>query len=716
MTRGLFGAACFLLAAVSNGGSIAVTVKCHSAPDCDTRGVISLQSATNKTIVKRLSLAPAGLTITQQSGSEWDLALEAKGFWALPQRLVFPAGETHTQYTLHVWRTGTLQGLVKLPDPQPATPIAVRVVVSSRPEPRTQPEVPRGTSFDCATEKTGQWTCAVPATLLDVAIRVDGYAAHHKWDVKVPVAGVVDLGIVKLQRGASVVAWLSSDFAKQVAVPVRASLRRDAAAGLSATAIRLALPVAEGTFSKKGVVQLAPIAPGTYILEIQAKGYATEHIPVQLYEGKETTPRRSFDLLPAQKIRLHVQPPVGPGGIWWRVELWRRVEFGSGSQSAGAGIASPEGIFEATDQVEGPVRVFLRDAKQNTLANKEIRIIAGTDDYTVSLDVASISGNVTIGDSPLPSAHLLFGGSGGAEKIRTTTDRDGHFAASLPKRGKWTVDVDAPQDGVAATTEVTIDKDDQVDIKLPSTEVSGWVRDANGKRLPGARVMLGSAGGLMTRVSESDGSFRFRGTSSGLANLRAHDPRTHDYCKPVDITVPEDGTLANIELTLDSVRPVKVLVRSNGDAVVGASAHSFPFLGASWEQQEATTDLDGSFTFNLPASATDAIVTVAAPGRQLESFRVPIDQDLITLELASRGGTLQLQWKPGDGPASFTFNDHFLLASDVFLWARSQGARVGNGTREIPNVAPGKYRYCFASHCAEGLLAIGGELVLNATH
>jgi len=514
MTRGLFGAACFLLAAVSNGSSIAVTVKCHSAPDCDTHGVIFLQSTTNKTIVKRLSLAPAGLTITQQPGSEWDLGLEAKGFWALPQRMAFPAGETHTQYTLHVWRTGTLQGVVKLPDPQPDAPIAVRVVVSSRPEPRTQPEVPRGTSFDCTTEKTGQWKCAIPATLLDVAIRVDQYAPHHRWDVKVPVAGVVDLGIIKLQRGASVVAWLSSDFARQVPVPVRALLRRDSAAGLSAMAIRLAQPVAEGIFTKKGVVQLAPIAPGTYILEIQAKGYAGEHFPVQLYEGKETTPRRSFDLLPAQRVRLHIQPPVGPGGIWWRVELWRTVGFGSGSQSAGGGIASPEGIFEATDQVEGSVRVLLKDSKQNTLANKEIRIAGGTDDYTVNLDVASIFGNVTIGDSPLPSAYLLFGGSGGAEKIRTTTNGDGHFAANLPRRGKWIVDVEAPQNGVAATTEVTIEKDkDEVDIALPATEVTGWVRDASGKRLPGARVSLWTAGGMMMRLSESDGSFRFRGTS-----------------------------------------------------------------------------------------------------------------------------------------------------------------------------------------------------------
>jgi hypothetical protein len=262
---------------------------------------------------------------------------------------------------------------------------------------------------------------------------------------------------------------------------------------------------------------------------------------------------------------------------------------------------------------------------------------------------------------------------------------------------------------------VSVEKD-EVDIALPSTEVSGWVRDANGKRFPGARVLLFSGGRPLTRLSEGDGVFRFRGINVGPASLDATDVRTHDYSKPIDLNVPKDGALENIELTLDSVRPVKVIVRSNAEAVVGALVHSFPMMGTSWTQQQATTDLDGSFTFNLPASATDAIISVAAPGRPLESFRVPTNQDLIRVELASRGGALRLQWKAGDLPLTFTFDDHFLMSADVFLWARSQGARVDNGTADIPNVAPGKYRFCSPSHCAEGLLAIGGQLALDATH
>jgi hypothetical protein len=51
----------------------------------------------------------------------------------------------------------------------------------------------------------------------------------------------------------------------------------------------------------------------------------------------------------------------------------------------------------------------------------------------------------------------------------------------------------------------------------------------------------------------------------------------------------------------------------------------------------------------------------------------------------------------------------------VFEWARAQRATIVDGSGEIPNVAPGKYRFCSAKHCVEGLLAVGGELELDAS-
>jgi hypothetical protein len=703
-----------VLAHAALGSSIDITLQCRS-DKCNLKSAaILLRSASDHGTLHRVFVTTPAVHLVEQPGTEWDVGLDAPGLWSQPQHVVFPAADANVKYSMLVWRVGMLHGHLRLPDPQPTTPPTVKVMVTSRPEPRVTPDIPRGTTFTCSSDNTAGWQCTVPATMLDIAVRVEGYVPYHRWDVRIPADSAVDLGTVKLQKGGSLVAWLDGAFVKQVTVPVSAILRYDAMPGPSAVAARLALPVAEGTFTKKGVVQLAPIAPGHYVLDVVAQGYAPARIPVELYDGRETTPRQSIELSPSLSVRLHLDPPVGPGTVPWRIELWRSTTFGSGSQSAGSGTASPNGVFEAGDQSEGKLRVQVKDGKQNIVANRDILISATTSDYTIHLDVAAVNGKVSIGDTALSGAQLLFGGSGGGEKIRATTDTNGYYTATLPRAGKWVVDVAAPADAVAATTDVIVEKN-PADIVLPSTEIAGWVRDANGNRLAAARVMLFANDRPMTQATSADGSFRFRGMQPGLVRLQASDPRTHDYSRFVDLSVPESGSLNNVQLDLEAVRTLKGVVRSADDVVVGALVHGYAFLGTSAQQAQATTDLQGRFSFDVPGSASEAIVVIAAPGRALEAFSIPTNQDEMTLELAPRGGTLNLHWRAADVPLRFAFNEHLVPAVELFAWARAQGASIDNGQGAIPNVAPGKYRFCSSTHCAEGLLAIGSQLDLDAT-
>ena len=703
---------CSVLLAHASYRSVDISLQCRS-DNCNlSNSVLLAQSAADSKTIHRVAITNAVVTINEQPGSEWDVTLDAKGLWSLPLHIVFPT--TDSNYTMPVWRTGVLHGYVRLAGAPQGTP-SVKITVASRPEPRVTPDIPRNTAFPCAAQNDGAYRCTVPATLLDIAVRVDGYVPYHRWDVRIPAAGSVDLGTVKLLKGGSLIAWLDTDFVKRITVPVHASLRWDAMPGPSATAARLALPVAEGVFTKKGVVQLAPVAPGRYVLEVEAKGYAPTRVPVELYDGRETTPRQSIALSPSLSVRLHFEPPVGPGTLPWRVELWRRTTFGTGSQNAGSGMASAEGVFEAGDQAEGPLRVLVKDRNQNIIASRDIVISPGTADYSIRLEITPVSGTVSVGDTVLAGANLLFGGSGGAEKIRATTDRDGLYAATLPRAGKWIVDVAAPADAVAATTEVTVDKN-PVDITLPPTEITGWVRDANGNRLPGARVMLFANNRPSMRVTEADGTFRFRGSGVGAAQLQASDPKTHDYSKHVDVTVPDSGAVENVQLDLEAVRMLKGVVHSGSDPVVGAQVHGYAFLGTTAQQAQATTDLQGQFSFDVPSSASEAIIVIAAPGRALQAFNVPTNQDQVTLDLAPRGGTLSLHWTSSDLPLRFAFNDHLVPAVEFLTWARAQGAPIESGHGAIPNVAPGRYRFCSSTHCAEGLLAIGSQLDLDATH
>ena len=82
--------------------------------------------------------------------------------------------------------------------------------------------------------------------MLDLAFRTEAYAPAYRWDVNVPAGGVADVADVVLKTGASLIAWLDSGSAAALAQPARAVLRRQSSAEPSATAIRLAQPVAEG--------------------------------------------------------------------------------------------------------------------------------------------------------------------------------------------------------------------------------------------------------------------------------------------------------------------------------------------------------------------------------------------------------------------------------------------------------------------------------------
>jgi hypothetical protein len=494
MPKRALAATLFSVIFVFNGaaGTARVELKCRDGSKCQIDGALVLQSVADSSVSRTIVLHANSAVISEPSGSEWDVELDSKGYWALPQRLAIPENAVERRHRVDVWRTGIVRVTVKGADsPVPG----VRLVVASPPDPRTPPDMPRGTSFECTSVNAERWDCSVAATLLDLAVRAEGYAPHYRWDTSVSPGEVLDLGTVVLKRGASLVAWLNSDVTKRLDRPVRAYLRHHAAAGASATAARLAAPVAEGTFSKKGVVQLSPLAPGKYLFETRADGFVPVRIPVEVFEGRESTIRRSIDLSPSLSIRVRLDPPLAPGESPWRVELWRRVDFGSGSESAGSGVASREGIFEADDQFEGPVRVVVKDQRQNVLANRELLVVAGIPEHLVSVEVVPIFGKVTIDDEALPAATLVFGGISGAVKVTTATNEEGEYRVSLPRRGKWLVDVVASSAAVAATTDVTVEED-KVDIELPATEISGWVTDPNGARLQRRRSCCSPRAGL----------------------------------------------------------------------------------------------------------------------------------------------------------------------------------------------------------------------------
>ena len=693
-------------------GPVTIVLACRDEAPCAIGGKANLRSVADRSVTRTTPIANNRATFAEPAGTDWELSIDAPGFWAPAERVTFTSSEPERHQSLRMWRTGRVRATISAKE----APAAVRLAVTSPPHPGRAPEIPQGTSFDCTSAKPAEWTCEVAAATLDLAVRSDGYAPHYIWDARVSPGETLNLGEVALKRGGALLAWLDPD-ARKHDETVHAILRREMLPAESATAVRVSEPVARGTFSAKGVVHLAPIPAGRYVLETRADGYVPTLSNVEIFEGKESSLRRLIELRPAFTVRLRIDPPLAPGGAPWQVETWRPISHGTGSESAGSGPASQEGLFEAVNQAEGPLRVLVRDSRRNLLASRELTIVSGGGDYTVKLDLATLTGSVTLGGTKLPGASLLFGGSGGAAKIRAKADEEGRFEVTLPRVGAWLVDVTEPRAAVATSVKVSIpDGAESVRIELPDHEISGWVRDSEGQRLPNATVELfvGSVG-VQTRPTDSSGVFRFRGVPPGVAILRATDPRTKEYSAESRVTLSEGGNVENVELNIESLRGIHGFVRSGGVPVPGARLNAYAFLGNTAQQQRVTTDLQGRFSLDIPLASPNVTLIVGIAGRTLHPFTVVPTAEGVVVDVAPAGGELRLRWPAGTKPIKITFNEGVLLPlPDLLDWARTFG-RSPQGELGVPNVAPGRYQLCTGSICTSGTLAVGSSLVLDLT-
>ena len=682
------------LAAASASAVPRPLTTCANTSDCRITGTLVLRRGNS---VKDVAIV-AGAADVGDDVANWQATLDARGFW-MPQQPFDP------QRPLRVWKTAPLRGRFVLAERE-TMPKTVTVTADL-------PGV-TGASFTCPVGADGAWSCAVPSTTLDLVVRAKTFTPHYLFDAKVPG----DLGVVTLRHGASVAAWLDSRTAKSLPKPAHARLMRMTMAMSPDLGDKLSAPVADAPFNARGLVQLAPLAPGTYSLEVTAPGFAPAIVDrIDVFANAESMLRGVIKLDPPLPIRFTFDPPRDPAGKPWRVTVDRRSEYTFRSTPVASAVADAAGHVDVNGQAAGHYTVFVRDSRDNRYVWRELDIRGRQDaEQTIDIPTLRLHGKVTAANEPIP-AHLLFGGQSGSERIRADADDEGAFTVTLPHTGKWRVDVDDTASGIhTAITANVDDKRDSLSIELPDTDLRGWVMGTDGKRVAGANVLLSNDDGVITRRSEADGAFRFRGVRPGQATLNAADPRTREYSRFVTVAVAEGAHVADIELALQETRTFKGTVTSEGQPLIGARVTGYGFGGGPAMQQRAVTGLDGGFELSFPAAASQISLLVAAPGRTLQAFSMPPSERPITLDVAASGGTLRLHLA-GASRMWLTSQGAVIPMPDVIDWTRAHDpAALATDTWSVPAMAPGPYRFCIgkkdstAQVCREGVLALGGVL------
>lgn len=683
-------------------------------------GTLLLRSGKSDVAPRAVPAKTAAIALTEHAGTTVQVEFRAAGWWSPQISVAFSAAGPKV-VRLPVWRTGRVHGRVAVEGAAP--PSQVWLVVETPPDPRPPPAIARGTEFRCPVNADGTWACDLPATVLDIAVRADGYTPHYRWGTAVSLQRPTDFGAMQLRKGASVLAWLDSESVRALRSPARAALVRMIAPGeASIGAARLATPVAEGTFTDHGVVQLTPIPAGVYMLVVNAEGFtATRAHPIEVDESRETVLRRAMTLERPLTARVEVMPRVDPHGAAWSVSLKRRSDFSSGFDPASDAIARTDknGIAELRGQSPGNFALSIKDSKGNALFFDDWTLAGETAQRRVEVPVVEIEGTVKLSDAPV-AAELSFGGTHGVIRIDMISDERGGFRGYLPRAGRWRVAVRRAGEAAPALVEVDVPDDGDVTIDLPDTSVSGVVLDSRGELVARARVTLLVPGTAMTARTDASGHFAFRSVPFGRRTVSAAAPDGEETSQAVDIELTRElREHAGIGLKLLPKRTITGRILSGGIPVIGARVRALP-LAVRGGAGSGTSDTTGRFKVGVREDVGRVSIVVAAAGHALQAIAADAGPTPLTIELVRDGGTLLLDLPPAFSVLDVALNGVWIPTNDLFGWAAALGeTRARQGPHRIPNVAPGSVRVCVtpegesAARCRNGQLAQGGSLRLD---
>lgn len=688
----------------------------------------------------------APVTVKLPCSSRWEATPVFPETWGPRVMVEVGASSTTLASQISLWPLGRLTGLVKLAEKGERLPKKL-VVTTLAPRPPAPKDVPRG-ALECPVDAQGKWQCPpLPATTFDLVLSAEGFIPQYRWEAKVLPGKTADLGAVKLERGASVAGWVEVEGG-----PIDAGCRARLAplTGLG-SGMRIAEKIRstgnEVPVRKDGFFQFVGVAPGNYSLEVSQDGFAPATVyPVEVWPRSETFLREPVTLKRPLQLELAISPTLDWLGRPWKVYVYRASDASAGfSGAVYDGPASEQGVVTMAGQAPGRFKVEVVDALDNRLFSETLKV-SGPEDarQTIDLEILTVQGTLKLGKEPL-AATLWFGGRYGSSTVRMESDPDGKFHGILPRDGWWSVEVASPAPKFETRTRVKVESDSQdratVKIDLPDTRVFGKILDDTGRPVPSAYFEISTEGMDMHTKTDGAGSFDVRGFSEGMAYAAAtFSQRDEEWVSDrISLFLREGEEVGPIELRLKKKKRISGMVRSALGPVPGAGITVLPMhpvkMGGG---NSVRTDLDGSFTAQLPEGTETAAVIVSPPGHALSAFLYSLGEaSQQPLVVSREGGDLEIAVPEKskveeEGLSLWVFQNGLLLPlQTLHQWTLGHGKDLYLGNRyAVPALAPGEYRACLVAQaavfpwldsgwtaplarCATGQLTAGGTLRLD---
>ncbi|MEO8382542.1 MAG: carboxypeptidase regulatory-like domain-containing protein [Acidobacteriota bacterium] len=482
----------------------------------------------------------AGAFVLEDLGAgRADLSAAARDFVSAdPMVLEISEGKSLEGVELTLKRGAAIEGSVQLPGGQPASSARVTMRRKWSPDRMLDIEV----SGSAQADGDGRYRLeGVPTGPQTVTATQDGYQTAVR-DLEVR-AGVNHLDL-RLAEGFGVTGVVVDERGRAlpgVGVTILTSgpgfAREDVSGG-------------DGAFAFRG------LAPGTYSLSALKEGYAAAHQDVQLVD-------RGVDGL---ELRLQ----QGGGVITGRIlglapQTFSQLQITALKQpmttldALREGKPDPQGNYRVSGVFPGEWTVTAR-LPSGRQARKTVTVAEGGAEAHADLQFergVTLSGHVRRTGQPVPDASVAATGTSGDSSGSTVTDSAGAFRIEGLVAGEHRLAVLVAQSGQRVEQVIALTSDQNLDVDLPVTRVSGEVVDAaTGGPLAGVSVVAepalpGMPGAFHPRTTtDAYGRFELTGLARGNYRLTAQRDGYAPASVPVELST-DDATFNGARLVLE---------------------------------------------------------------------------------------------------------------------------------------------------------------------
>lgn len=581
-------AAVIAVAAAAQAAARTVTV--HVSASTCSAATLRAVSAGGTTFERRWS----GDDVAFELGDgAWKITASAPDCWAAP------ADASNAVVAIRLWPAATVRF-------RAAEPGDVELRVAS-----SDGRLPPAT-VDCAREGPAR-TCRVPATTVDLRLGADGFVPTYVWGKEIAPRSRLDLGEIRLTRGASVSGRVTLPLKepKLEGVTVQLALATTTTSGDDYA--RRALLTQTVKTNRRGFFQFAGVSEGNYTLVARADGWspASEN-DVRVTTGAEVALPKPMALTPLAAFQVVVDPPTDSGGKPWHIELFRTWPK-SDPPLIVKGVTSPAGEWSGTKLEGGTYDVSVNDAAGSVFHRQFATVTDDAPPLHVSIDAFRVRGRVTFRGEPLQSTVTLTQPFNATAMIRARTDKEGKFEAVLPEEAQWRVQIVAGGKTIYLRPLDIRRRSDgapvELDLMLPTGRIRGKTVDEKGDAIPAA-VEIMRDGHEPVFQWTADGNFDVIGIEPADVKLRA-----------VNEALDRDGGTIPVHVTEADADPLTVVVPKrkklktwlatpDGQPVAGALVR---YGVANWVQ-ETISGPGGEITLPLSVNQPTVWLAILPPG------------------------------------------------------------------------------------------------------